>query len=408
MFVFGVFLWLISAFCFVLCIAGLINNATAWMIIAIFFIGVLFLFLGLMPILKSKKMRIRRYLKKRGGSPDKIGFTGHVISSYDNPNYKKYIEMLEEKLKALLPSGLAAENDEETSLLIHYDWDEVTFDGEMYIYCHLSVSDSLNKPNSFYKYKPFMDLDFSFEHEESRFVAENLLLAVITFIDRSDFSRAIKGLIKKLVNIGLLRNLDKPSNVAGQQKNVGTYYRNEAHAHDYWASQYFIKYTPVIICRFETLEQARKAILNISFISESNGALISLKTIDYGCYLNSDQKGEVIICGHGFSMAMFEEAKKKLLDAGGEIYKEQTPDEQNEPQTKESTESAAEDVAFVKNTQKELAPGVVATYVSYKASSESTAKEFLAGQTILQPLYYIVVDTPQGSWGKDCDGIYKE
>ncbi len=195
-----------------------------------------------------------------------------------------------------------------------------------------------------------------------------------------------------------------------QQKNMGTHYRDEAQAHANWTAQYITTYTPVLICRFQTLKQARKAIASTSFIHESGGDLISSETIDYGCYINSDQKGEVIICGHGFSTEMFNEAKQKLINAGGEIYKEQEPKkkEEKESQLKKSTAPIAEEVLFIKNTKKELVPGVVATYENYSAPSEAVAKEFLATKSVSQPLYYIVVDTPQGSWGKDSDGIYKE
>jgi predicted Zn-ribbon and HTH transcriptional regulator len=49
-----------------------------------------------------------------------------------------------------------------------------------------------------------------------------------------------------------------------------------------------------------------------------------------------------------------------------------------------------------------------ATYEIYKGSDPETAKEFLGKKTVTQGMYYILVETADGNWGKDKDGIYLE
>ncbi|MGI5818125.1 MAG: YecA family protein [Armatimonadota bacterium] len=48
------------------------------------------------------------------------------------------------------------------------------------------------------------------------------------------------------------------------------------------------------------------------------------------------------------------------------------------------------------------------TYQVYTGSTKQEAIEFLEGQEVNEPSFYIVVETPEGNWGKDIAGIYDE
>lgn len=48
------------------------------------------------------------------------------------------------------------------------------------------------------------------------------------------------------------------------------------------------------------------------------------------------------------------------------------------------------------------------TYEVYRAKTAQQAREFLEGKTVTEKLYYVVVETPEGNWGKDIKGMYKE
>ena len=46
------------------------------------------------------------------------------------------------------------------------------------------------------------------------------------------------------------------------------------------------------------------------------------------------------------------------------------------------------------------------TYEEYRASTAEEAKYFLELTSVSLPFYYVMVDTPQGEWGKDKDGLF--
>ena len=48
------------------------------------------------------------------------------------------------------------------------------------------------------------------------------------------------------------------------------------------------------------------------------------------------------------------------------------------------------------------------TYEVYAARTKDEALSFLRSRSVADRLYYIVVETPEGNWGLDIDGIYQE
>jgi len=51
-------------------------------------------------------------------------------------------------------------------------------------------------------------------------------------------------------------------------------------------------------------------------------------------------------------------------------------------------------------------PGIL-TYEMYTARTARRARDFLNGETVTERFYYIVVETPEGDWGKSSEGLYK-
>ena len=52
--------------------------------------------------------------------------------------------------------------------------------------------------------------------------------------------------------------------------------------------------------------------------------------------------------------------------------------------------------------------GFTMTYEVYTAKSKMDALAFLEKKYIYQDRYYVIVETPEGNWGKDCMGIFEE
>ena len=187
-------------------------------------------------------------------------------------------------------------------------------------------------------------------------------------------------------------------------KQSGTQYRDQSHAQTAWIASHMTKYTPVIICQFDDLFSARNAIESLSFIKSTDvpGQYISSEIIEFGCYVNAENKGEVIICGSQFSKAMYNEVKKKFTAAGGNIYRDQEPREPEKPAVKPAP-SSAETCKYVQTERNGKN-----TYEVYRGASKTDALTFLQSKTVTQRLYYIIVETPQGNFGKDIDGIFEE
>jgi len=51
---------------------------------------------------------------------------------------------------------------------------------------------------------------------------------------------------------------------------------------------------------------------------------------------------------------------------------------------------------------------VTFTYETYKGPDAATTKDFLSKKPVNKHHYYIVVETTEGNYGRDIDGIYRE
>lgn len=200
------------------------------------------------------------------------------------------------------------------------------------------------------------------------------------------------------------KSKDPSSKAVRKSDNKGTCYRDEQHAQTIWTMNHMLSYTPVVICRFDTLDAARKAVLNLSYIHEVTDTkeLITSEPLEFGCYRNAQGQGEVIICGQALTREQWQEAKDTLTSAGGTVYKEQEPrEETKKPAPKASAKANA--CKFVRKEQNGMN-----TYEIYRGASRAAATEFLQAHPVNKPLYYIVVETPEGNFGRDKDGIYQE
>ena len=161
---------------------------------------------------------------------------------------------------------------------------------------------------------------------------------------------------------------------------------------------------PYICYTFKTEETAKKGLSSISFIKTASDTneFISLEVLEFGCY-ETETKGlwEVIIWGANFNNEMFNESASKLSAAGGMKKGGRVPPEKKQTKPKPTNKAGK---ATYDRTDKQ-GPN---TYEVYKAPSQSVALEFLKKKSVNKPLYYVIIETPEGNWGKDKDGIYQE
>lgn len=70
---------------------------------------------------------------------------------------------------------------------------------------------------------------------------------------------------------------------------------------------------------------------------------------------------------------------------------------------KESSGRKVKQPKFIRKEQK-----ADRAYEIYKGQDAESAREFLLKKRVDKPLYYIVVETPEGNWGMDVKGLYLE
>ena len=71
--------------------------------------------------------------------------------------------------------------------------------------------------------------------------------------------------------------------------------------------------------------------------------------------------------------------------------------------------ASLEDVVFVKEERKPTKLGSgIATYRIHKGPDEASARAFLELHPVTKEFLYLVVETPEGSFGRDIQGIYEE
>jgi hypothetical protein len=164
------------------------------------------------------------------------------------------------------------------------------------------------------------------------------------------------------------------------------------------------KGNPFICYTFTTEEAAKNGFSSLSFIkiASDTNEFISLETLEFGCY-DTETNGvwEVIIWGESFTSEMFEESNIKLSAAGGKKKGERKPDESTQKTPKASIRTG-------KVKYSSTIVNGANTYEVYKAPSKAVALEYLKTKSVTKPLYYVIVETPEGNWGKDINGIYQE
>ena len=233
--------------------------------------------------------------------------------------------------------------------------------------------------------------------------------------------------LKKLFGSG--KQMDKKKTVYKSSDNVSTTYTDYKEVDAAWRAQGMMfdkgskvsltmgysngnsvnrklisKGHPFICYTFKTEETAKKGLSSISFIKTASDTneFISLEVLEFGCY-ETETKGlwEVIIWGANFNNEMFNESASKLSAAGGMKKGERVPLEKKPTKPKPTNKAGK---ATYDRTDKQ-GPN---TYEVYKAPSQSVALEFLKNKPVSKPLYYVIIETPEGNWGKDKDGIYQE
>ena len=195
-----------------------------------------------------------------------------------------------------------------------------------------------------------------------------------------------------------------------EKDNMGTRHDTLDQASIWWMANLGRPKGPFLVYTFASGEDARAALLDVRCMREvkTTGKIICTELLIYGFYQRTDGVWEAEIVGKDFSYELWTAAKEAFCRHGGKLRSEEEP-EKTEETTMPKTAHALGKVTFVREDHgKSPYGGKMMTYRIHSAPSVEVAKQFLQDNPVDKPLFYIVVETPEGNYCRDKTGIYKE
>lgn len=194
-----------------------------------------------------------------------------------------------------------------------------------------------------------------------------------------------------------------------EKDNMGTRHDTFDQASAWWLANLTKPKGPFLVYTFASGEDARAALLGVSCIREvkTTGKLICSEPLMYGFYQRTDGVWEAEIVGKDFSYELWTAAREAFCRHGGKRKGEAAPEKTEEAVPLKAAPAPGK-VTFVREDHKKSQFGSIMTHRIYSAPSAEAAKQFVQGNPVGKPLFYIVVETPEGNYCRDKDGIYKE
>ena len=159
--------------------------------------------------------------------------------------------------------------------------------------------------------------------------------------------------------------------------------------------------------KFATANEAETALLEMPFIHKAvdSGKLICDRLMTFGYYDTDDgteRPFEAFITGIDFTLDEYRKAEAAFEKHGGMLKNHLEPD------ASVKAPDGNGDPSRVTYSGTEKGNDGVSVYEVYKAQDKESAVAFLKTKTVTRGMYYIVVDTPEGSFGRDINGLYQE
>ena len=197
-------------------------------------------------------------------------------------------------------------------------------------------------------------------------------------------------------------------NAQSAPTNHGMLLESQPQATAYWLSRMNMSVKPqFVLYTFDNKDAGEAALLELPFMHRDpgSGKILCDRMMTYGCYAVTENnvptgKYEVLVCGSDLTLDEYNKAEEAFLRHGGTLRNHDAPSADVKATPANGNASA---VSFKEKIVKNGA-----AYEVYSASSRADAQAFLATKTVTAPQYYIVVDTPEGSFGKDIQGTYQE
>lgn len=203
----------------------------------------------------------------------------------------------------------------------------------------------------------------------------------------------------------------KDQKIYKESDNMGTRHDSMSQATAYWMGERFMNTVkpPFTMYTMPSAESAEEAFLELPFMHKASdsGKLVCERLMTFGLYettLNGALTGEyeAMLTGRDLTLEEFETLEKAFESRGGKLKNHDAPDESVKASV---TEGDAGKVVYSETVK---GNDGVSTYEVYTGPDKASAMAFLKTRPVTQSLYYIVVDTPEGSFGRDINGFYQE
>jgi hypothetical protein len=191
--------------------------------------------------------------------------------------------------------------------------------------------------------------------------------------------------------------------------NRGSEHFDQALAAAYWTyREENAKTDPFILYTFPNESGAREALLELPciHIAKDTGKMICTEFLTYGYYKTGDGY-EAVLCGDKLTPKLWESAKASFEKHGGKLKNELRPEKASVKAEPEKAGEASK-IEFVREDHQDSMSGTPCVYAIYSGPDEASAMAFLERQKVDKNYYYIVVETPDGNFCRDIEGIYKE
>lgn len=198
-------------------------------------------------------------------------------------------------------------------------------------------------------------------------------------------------------------------NVFHEADNMGTRHDNPNIAASYWMTRInSVKKDPFLLYTFENKNDAKEALMELPciHIAEDTRKLICTETLVFGYYKTKNGKYEAVLCGEDLSHELWTQAKESFIKHNGQLKNDLEPDIRDSATIKSQIENPDEVTFEYEDRQEKF--GQTMIYRIHKGPDAASAKAFLQNISVTEQYYYVVVETPEGNYCRDIQGIYKE
>ncbi|MBR0406196.1 MAG: hypothetical protein IJI68_13500 [Eggerthellaceae bacterium] len=196
-----------------------------------------------------------------------------------------------------------------------------------------------------------------------------------------------------------------------EKDNMGTRQETFSQAQSYWMIERLSRpeNPPFTLFTFPKADSARAALLELPYIHKASdsGKLICDRLMTFGYYEVSDNGKsygfyEALVTGYDFTLDEFNQAEDVFKKHGGTLKSHDAPE------TTSRAQSASGDASKVKYKETTQSDDGKSVYEVYTGPDQASAMAFLKDKPVSKKLYFIVVETPEGNFGRDIMGIYQE